>query len=168
MTTVCPNSWSLESMLSGITVEPDFVKRASADLEDLDELPNDSFVDPKTRVFPIHTKEAATASYVYFKKQAHELPADQVSKLSKGFDKAAAFWILTRDFIRIDAEVKEYNSPVLADLESLDKMFSEQLKQQTPSWSVTLMGSKSGRLERKAIFPGYTLLGEDGKIKKSK
>ena len=79
---------------------PEFVKEASADADNLNELPSTSFGDPAKRLYPLATAADAWLSREYFRKRAGSMDPGRRGLVKHYIDKAVKFWDLPSPTLR--------------------------------------------------------------------
>lgn len=80
---------------------PIFVKSASeSDPEEIKSLPSACFADQANRKFPVHTRQDAYLSRLYFSKNASEYKdVKYASLVGENLEKSAAFWKLDTEYV---------------------------------------------------------------------
>jgi len=93
------------NLISQLVELPTFVKSAS--INNIDNLPSDSFADSVSRLFPCHTRQDTWLSYAYFIKQANSASKDYFTKVSSKFDEFIRLWNLSSDCATIKQELQK-------------------------------------------------------------
>lgn len=101
---------------------PEFIKSATINHDEINQLPGSSFADPSHRVFPCHTRENSFLSYAYFLKNASHLSSDRRARTWTNLRKFANHWGIT---IECNLLQKEHEKLAAEDITQLpDETFA--------------------------------------------